>query len=61
MWIMYEEEENTIEEKNDDNVCPQCGLRQYGKMCVNCEILIENEEKEKTKDDSDEYDWREKR
>ncbi|MFA6324846.1 MAG: hypothetical protein WCX46_01310 [Candidatus Paceibacterota bacterium] len=57
---MYDEEE-IIEEKRDDKVCPACGLRQYGDMCANCEVLLENEEKEKTKDDSDEYDWRERR
>ena len=56
---MYDQEKE--EASNDDNVCPQCGLRQYNKTCVNCEILIENEEKEKTKDDDDEYDWRERR
>ena len=61
MWIMYEEEKETTEENNEDKTCPQCGLRQYGDTCVNCDVLLENEEKEKTKDDSDEYDWRERR
>ena len=57
---MYDEEETNGEHK-DDKVCPQCGLRQYGDICPNCEVLLENEEKEKTKDDSDEYDYRERR
>ncbi len=59
---MYEEEENTDEEKiTDDKKCPECGLRQYGDFCPNCNVLLENEEKEKTKDDDDEYDRRERR
>ena len=58
---MYEEEESIIEENDDDNTCPQCGLRQYADICVNCGIPIDTHEKEKTKDDSDEYDWRERR
>jgi len=59
---MYEEEEEeTTEENKEDKVCPACGLRQYGETCANCDVLLENEEKEKTKDDSDENDWRERR
>ncbi len=58
------DDEEIIEEEtmgSGDKTCPQCGLRQYGDFCANCEILLENEEKEKTKDDSDEYDYRERR
>ena len=57
---MYDEEETT-KGKSEDKVCSACGLRQYGDTCFNCDILLENEEKEKTKDDDDEYDWRERR
>ncbi len=48
---------------NEDNTCPQCGLRQYSNFCVNCQIEIEDtpEEENKKEDDADEYDWREKR
>lgn len=56
-----EEEINQEEKQNQDKICPQCGLRQYGDACANCDVLLENEEKEKTKDDDDEYDWRERR
>ena len=58
---MYDEEEETTEENKDDKTCPQCGLRQYGDTCANCDVLLENEEKEEKKDDADEYDWRERR
>ena len=58
---MYEEEEEITEDNTEDKTCPQCGLRQYGDTCANCDVLLENEEKEKTKDDGDEYDWRERR
>jgi len=54
-------DDEEIIEKSDDKTCPQCGLRQYGDSCANCDVLLENEEKEKTKDDDDEYDWRERR
>ena len=61
---MYDEDE-TNEEASEDKVCPQCGLRQYGDSCANCDILLENEEKEdldkKKEDEADEYDWRERR
>ena len=57
---MYDEEENE-EQKSEDKTCPGCGLRQYGDSCANCDILLENEEKEKTGDDDDEYDRRERR
>ena len=57
------DEEEIIEEetKEEDKTCPECGLRQYGDFCANCNVLLENEEKEKTKDDDDEYDRRERR
>ena len=58
---MYDEEdgEENIEE---DNTCPICGLRQYNDVCANCGTPIkEPDEKEKTKDDDDEYDRRERR
>jgi hypothetical protein len=55
---MYEEE--TEVENSDDKTCQNCGLRQYTDVCVNCNIPIE-EEKEKTPDDDDEYDRRERR
>ena len=61
---MYDEE-GINEEKSEDKVCPQCGLRQYGKTCFNCDILLENEELEdldkKKEDEYDEYDYRERR
>ena len=57
---MYDDEEE-VEEKSDDKICPACGLRQYGDSCANCDVLLENEEKEKTQDDDDEYDRRERR
>lgn len=58
---MYDEEENNEEEKSEDKVCPECGLRQYGEICQNCGAKLEDEEKEKNKDDDDEYDRRERR
>lgn len=60
---MYDEEENIEEQQNDDKVCRQCGLRQYGSVCANCNVEIEPEEDpdKKKEDEYDEYDWREKR
>ncbi len=60
---MYDEEENNDEQKSEDKTCPQCGLRQYGSFCANCNIEIEPEEDpdKKKEDDSDEYDRRERR
>jgi methionyl-tRNA synthetase len=58
---MYDEEETTEEQTQDDSICPKCGIRQYGDICQNCGTKLEEDEKEKTKDDDDEYDWREKR
>ncbi|MFH1608869.1 MAG: hypothetical protein ABH951_02535 [Patescibacteria group bacterium] len=58
---MNDENEEELEETTDDKVCPECGLRQYGNKCFNCDIILENEEKEKTKDDDDEYDRRERK
>ena len=58
---MYDEEDMK-EEEESDNTCPVCGLRQYNEICANCGIEIkEPEEKEKTNDDDDEYDRRERR
>ena len=58
---MYEEE--TEETKSDDKTCPNCGLRQYGEVCANCETPIEEETDldKKKEDDYDEYDWRDHR
>jgi DNA-directed RNA polymerase subunit RPC12/RpoP len=56
--------ENEEEIKQDeDKTCPLCGLRQYGKICANCNAPIEEEvDLDKRKEDeSDEYDWRERR
>ncbi len=61
---MYDEEENENGEEEkieEDNVCPKCGIRQYGDVCQNCGTKLEEDEKEKTKDDDDEYDRRERR
>ncbi len=60
---MYDENEKNEEEKDERNVCPQCGIRQYGKFCPNCNIEIELEEDpdKKKEDDYDEYDRRERR
>ena len=58
---MYDEEETEEEQTPDDNVCPQCGIRQYGDVCQNCGTKLEEDEKEKNKDDDDEYDRRERR
>jgi DNA-directed RNA polymerase subunit RPC12/RpoP len=58
---MYDESENK-EVEQEDITCPFCGLRQYGDVCAQCGIPIkEPEEKEKTPDDDDEYDRRERR
>jgi hypothetical protein len=59
---MYEEEEENLEHKEQDTICPLCGLRQYGNICANCGIKIKEEEEDRKKeDDDDEYDWRERR
>lgn len=58
---MYDEEEEKEEQIKEDNICPQCGIRQYGDVCQNCGTKLEEDEKEKTKDDDDEYDYRERR
>ncbi len=60
---MYEEEEKEENQKSEDNTCQQCGLRQYGTYCANCNIEIEPEEDldKKKEDDADEYDRRERR
>lgn len=60
---MYNEDENEEKTNNNEDVtCPFCGLRQYSDICARCGIPIkEPEEKEKTKDDDDEYDRRERR
>lgn len=55
---MHDEEE-TVEENADDKTCPQCGLRQYGETCANCDTPLEEDKKKE--DDLDEYDWRERR
>jgi len=55
---MYNEEED---QNSDDKTCQNCGLRQYNNICANCGTPIETEEKEKTPDDDDEYDRRERR
>ena len=55
---MYDEE--TEDTSGDDKTCQNCGLRQYTDIWTNCNIPIE-EEKEKTPDDDDEYDRRERR
>jgi DNA-directed RNA polymerase subunit RPC12/RpoP len=52
---MYDEEENIEEQKREDNICPQCGLRQYSSICANCNIEIEPEE-DLDKKKEDEYD-----
>lgn len=61
---MYDDE-NTNEDltKDERNVCPKCGLRQYGSVCASCNIEIEGEEDpdKKKEDEYDEYDWRERR
>ena len=58
---MYEEEQE--ETKTDDKTCKNCGLRQYGDTCINCNTPIEEEEDldKKKEDESDEYDYRERR
>jgi len=59
---MHDEVED--DQKDDRNTCPTCGLRQYGRVCANCGIEIEDEEKDLDKrkeDEYDEYDYRERR
>lgn len=58
-----ENKEEIIEENMDDKTCPLCGLRQYGKICANCNTPIEEEiDPDRRKEDEyDEYDWRERR
>ncbi len=61
---MYDDEEEIEEgqpQTEEDQVCPKCGIRQYGDVCQNCGTKLEEDEKEKTKDDDDEYDRRERR
>jgi DNA-directed RNA polymerase subunit RPC12/RpoP len=62
---MDEDEENKEEEKDERNVCPNCGLRQYGSVCASCNIEIENNEEpdldKRKEDEYDEYDRRERR
>lgn len=48
-----------MEEDNDEIICPECGLRSYNKVCVNCGTLAIDEKEEK-EDEEEEYDWREK-
>jgi len=55
-----DDEEEEIEQEENDKTCPQCGLRQYGKSCANCDTALDEEDKKKD-DDLDEYDWRERR
>jgi tRNA(Ile2) C34 agmatinyltransferase TiaS len=57
----YEDQEEEIEIE-EDTTCPSCGIRQYGDVCKSCGTQIKEEnEKEKTMDDDDEYDRRERR
>jgi len=59
-----DEYEDLYEEpkKQEDFTCPNCGIRQYSDVCQNCGTEIKEEnEKEKTMDDDDEYDRRERR
>lgn len=58
MGTMNDEEET--EQEEGDKTCPQCGLRQYGESCANCDTPLDEEDKKKD-DDLDEYDWRERR
>ena len=57
-------EENQEDQKDERNICPQCGIRQYGSVCGSCNIELENEEEDPDKrkeDEYDEYDYRERR
>ncbi len=58
------DEDSSEEQKDDRNTCPTCGLRQYGTVCANCGIDIDNGEEDpdkKKEDEYDEYDYRERR
>jgi len=55
-------DENEDQKESEDYICPGCGARQYGDMCPTCGIeILKDDEKEKTKDDDDEYDRKERR
>lgn len=62
---MFEEENeiNQEETRDERNACPQCGIRQYGNVCANCQTEIEPEEDpdKRKEDEYDEYDYRERR
>lgn len=52
-----------IDDKNNeengvrgDSICPRCGLRTYEELCPSCGTAIVD----KTDDEDEEYDWREK-
>jgi DNA-directed RNA polymerase subunit RPC12/RpoP len=50
-----------MDEDNKEIICPECGLRSYNEVCVNCGTLIVNDKEDKEKEDEEEeYDWREK-
>ena len=47
-----------LEQKQpSDPVCPRCGLRSYDSKCAQCGTPIVD----KTDDEDEEYDWREKK
>jgi hypothetical protein len=59
-----DENEDKIEKESEDKTCPSCGLRQYGDICQNCGIPLDDDhedEMKKKEDDDQEYDWRERR
>ena len=50
-------EEETEKKDKPEPVCPRCGLRSYDSQCSNCGTPIVD----KSDDEDEEYDWREKR
>jgi len=51
------EDNNTNEENNvKEPVCPRCGLRSYDNNCKNCGTPIVD----KSDDEEEDYNWREK-
>jgi|GEM_PF-1865686 len=62
---MYDEPEEEKKEKDETHICPICKIRRPGKVCPDCNIVLEDEPEEdpekRKEDEYDEYDWRERR
>jgi len=54
---MYIEDDENLDIEQKDPICPRCGLRSYGEFCQSCGAPIVD----KSDDEDEEYDWREKR